>query len=339
MGPHHRHVAGMIMRAVVLLVGLLMLFIDDNEAEIGVGQKQRRTRPHHHRRFARGDRGPVARTGTRGQFGMPFQRPHAEAVGETVEELSGQRDLRHQDQRLPAAADDLGNGFEIDLGLARAGDAVEQRDVETAVGGERPHGVHRAALLTGEIRLGVGRIRYRRRQRRRHRLDRQRAFIDKPIDHPGTDAGFPGGLGFAVQQAIGQDADQPPPRRRQSPGRLADQPHAHPHPLRAEMLAHPQRHPQHHAARGQRVVGDPVDQRAQFLSQRRHVKLFADILEAIVQARIGIGVFGPNHRHHLARAERHANDVAGLEFHAARHPVGIGMVERDRHQHIDDARR
>ena len=105
------------------------------------------------------------------------------------------------------------------------------------------------------------------------------------------------------------------------------------------MLAHPQCHAQHHAARRQRVVGDPIDECAQFLLQRRHIELFADVLEAIVQARIGIGVVGPHHRDHLARSERHTHHIARLELHAARHPVGIGLIERDRHQHIDDARR
>ena len=37
--PHHRHVARMIMRAFVLLVGLIVLFIDDDQPEIGVGKK------------------------------------------------------------------------------------------------------------------------------------------------------------------------------------------------------------------------------------------------------------------------------------------------------------
>ena len=183
------------------------------------------------------------------------------------------------------------------------------------------------------------RIGRRRRQRRRHRLDRQRPLVDQTVDHAGTDAGLPRRLGFAVQQAVRQHLDQPPPRRRQTPRRFADQPHAQPHPFGPEIFAHPQGHPQHHAARGECVIGDPVDEAAQFLSQRRHVELFADILQAIVQARIGIGVFRPHHRDHLARAERHADDVAGLQLHAARHAVGIGLIERNRHQHVDDARR
>ena len=150
MRAHHRHVAGVIMRAVVLLVGLVVLFIDHDQPEIGVGQKQRRARADHDLRFAGRDRRPVARAGARRQFGMPFQRPHAETLRKAIEELSGQRDLRHQDQRLLAAADDFGDRLEIDFGLARAGDAVEQRDVKTAVRRQRPHRIDRGALLAAK---------------------------------------------------------------------------------------------------------------------------------------------------------------------------------------------
>ena len=80
MRAHHRHVAGVIMRAVILLVGLVVLFIDDDQAEIRIGQKQRRARADHDRRFAGRDRGPIALPGARRQFGMPFQRTHAEAL-------------------------------------------------------------------------------------------------------------------------------------------------------------------------------------------------------------------------------------------------------------------
>ncbi len=37
MRAHHRHVTGVIMRAVVLLVGLVVLFIDHDQPEIGIG--------------------------------------------------------------------------------------------------------------------------------------------------------------------------------------------------------------------------------------------------------------------------------------------------------------
>ncbi len=158
---------------------------------------------------------------------MPFQRPHAEAVRKAVEKLSGQRDLRHQDQRLLAAADNFRNGFEIDFGLARTGDAIEQRDVKAAVGSERAHGVHRGALLPGKVGRGERRIGRGRRLRARHGLRRQRALIDQAVDHADADAGFLRGLGFSAQQAIRQNIDQPPPCRRHALGRGAGQPHAH----------------------------------------------------------------------------------------------------------------
>ena len=46
---------------------------------------------------------------------------------EAIEELRGERDFRHQDQRSDGlAANIFRHGLEIDLGLARAGDAVDQ---------------------------------------------------------------------------------------------------------------------------------------------------------------------------------------------------------------------
>ena len=60
------------------------------------------------------------------QAGVPFGRPRAEARREAVEELGGERDLRQEHQRLPPLPQSLGDRLEIDFGLARAGDAVEQ---------------------------------------------------------------------------------------------------------------------------------------------------------------------------------------------------------------------
>ncbi|MEY9106359.1 hypothetical protein ABH999_002555 [Bradyrhizobium yuanmingense] len=337
MSAHHRHVTGVVVHAVVLLVGLVVLLIDDDEAKIGVREKQRRTRADHDRRRTFGDRGPIARAGARGELGMPFDRPHAKTLREAIEELAGQRDLRHQDQRLLAAADHLGDRFEIDLGLARAGDAVEQRDMEGAVGRERAHRIHTGTLQRRKIRPAEFRIGCRRRRRRRHWLNRERAFIDEAVDHARGDAGLLGRLGLAVQQPVRQQRDNALARRCQALRRIAGQAHAGAHPLRAEIFAHAQAHAQHHAARAQRVVCDPVHHRAQLRLERRNVELLADLLEAVMQARIGIGVLAPDHGQHLARTERHTDEIASLQLHAARHLVGIGLVERDRHQHIDHA--
>ena len=84
---------------------------------------------------------------------MPFQRTHAETLRKTVEELPSQRNLRHQDQRLLAAADDFRDGLEIDFGLARAGDAINQRHREAAVADAAAQcvGASSMRIIAGEI--------------------------------------------------------------------------------------------------------------------------------------------------------------------------------------------
>ena len=47
----------------------------------------------------------------------------------------------------------------------------------------------------------------------------------------------------------------------------------------------------------------------------------------------------PHHAHAIAGAERHRDDVADRDIEPGRHPVRIGLVERDRHQNIDDTLR
>jgi hypothetical protein len=87
------------------------------------------------------------------------------------------------------------------------------------------------------------------------------------------------------------------------------------------------------------AMRDPVDELAQFTFQWRHIELGRHILHAVVQARIGRGVLGPDHASGLAaRTQRHGDDIAGRQIEARRNPVGIGRIERDRHQDIDDAR-
>ena len=61
---------------------------------------------------------------------MPLDRHAAEACREAVHELAGQRDLRQHDERLAALLQRACHRLEVDLGLAGAGDAVEQCDGE-----------------------------------------------------------------------------------------------------------------------------------------------------------------------------------------------------------------
>ena len=62
----------------------------------------------------------------------------AEAVGEAADDLRGEGDLGDEDdRRARSMAEAPGDGAEVDLGLAAAGDAVEQGRGRVA-GGERP---------------------------------------------------------------------------------------------------------------------------------------------------------------------------------------------------------
>src|SRR5580692_4173974 len=121
--------------------------------------------------------------------------------------------------------------------------------------------------------------------------------------------------------------------------RGSGQPHADALARRAQMLAHAQAHPQHHAAGAERVARDPVDEAAQLRLEPRHVELLLDVFEPIVEPRIGRRVVGPDHAGGLAGTERHAHDIARRELHAVGNAVRIGLVKRDRQEDIDDTLR
>jgi len=266
---------------------------------------------------------------------VPFRGPGAETRGEAVEKLRGERNLRHQDQALPAAADRVRHRVEIDFGFSRTGDAVKERDRIAAGCHRLLQGNRRGALVGGEIRrdeIGIGRL--------RDRLGRQhhggeRAFVDEAVDHAGGNARLARGIGLAAHHAVGEKIEHAPARSGQALGRRARKPHADALAFGAEMLAHAQAHAQHHAASGQRVIRDPFDKPAQFRLERREFEPLLDVLEPIIEPRIRVGVLGPDHAGGLARPERDSDDVARRKLKRGRHAVGIGPIQRDRHQHID----
>ena len=75
--------------------------------------------------LTRRDRIPGARALACAKFRMPLGRPHAETLRKAIQKLRGERDLRHQDQRLLSPSDDFSDRLEIDFSLAGPGDAVE----------------------------------------------------------------------------------------------------------------------------------------------------------------------------------------------------------------------
>ncbi len=336
MPAHHRHVAGVITHAVLLLVGRIVLLIDHDQAEIGVRQKQSRARADNDADFTIGDGAPGARPLARRQFGMPRGGPRTETGREAVEKLRGKRNLRHQDQALPAAADGVRHRLEIDLGLAGAGDAIEQRDRIAALGDDGLQRRGGGVLVGGEVchnEIGIRRLRHR---LGRQHYDLQRAFVDEPVDHAGADAGLARGLRLAAHHAVGEQRQHAPACAGQPFRRRAGQPHADALAFGAQMLAHAQAHAQHHAARAERVICHPIDEAAQLGLERREFELLLDVLEPVIEPRIGFFVLRPHHPGGFARPERHSDDVARGELKLRRRTIGIGPIQRDRHQHVND---
>ena len=249
---HHRHVARVVAHAVLLLVGGVVLLIDDDQAEIGVGQKQRRARADHDRHLALGDRRPGARALARRRSrechsaGRTPKRSAKRSRNCAVSAISGIR----ISTCLPAP-DRLGHRLEIDLGLARAGDAVDQRRPKTPpLRRRRAQRIGGGALRVGELRhgvIGIGRPRHRLR-RQHQRL--QRAFVDQSVDHAGRHAGLVRGLALgcaACRRRAARSTRRA--RRRHALRRRARRAARRPARAPARELAHAQRHAQHHAAR------------------------------------------------------------------------------------------
>ncbi len=84
MAAHHRHVARGIEDAILLLVGEVVLLIDDDEAEFAERQEQRGARADDGAHRSVGDAAPHPRAPARRHVGMPLRRPRAEPADEAL---------------------------------------------------------------------------------------------------------------------------------------------------------------------------------------------------------------------------------------------------------------
>src|SRR6185369_3056656 len=124
---------------------------------------------------------------------MPSHGLAAEARLEALQERFGQGDFGEQNQRLLSLTEALGNRFEIDLGLARARNAVEQNGIE-ALAYSRSEargglflvivelGWRKVRIGTGEWPVGIDRDGF------------QRAGVDQSPQHSIAYAGVVGEL-------------------------------------------------------------------------------------------------------------------------------------------------
>ena len=115
----------MVAEAVLLLVGNIVFLVHHDQAGGFERREHRRAGAEHRQPVTRPRLPPGAVAFAIGQSRMqhahpPEPRPHA------GHQLRRKGDLRHQYQRLFAVGDATLGGFQVDLGFAAAGDAVQQ---------------------------------------------------------------------------------------------------------------------------------------------------------------------------------------------------------------------
>jgi hypothetical protein len=130
-----RHVARRVTQAFLLLERGVVFLVDDDQLQARHGHEDREPGAEHDvgvtgKRFEE-----AARTRRVGHAAVGADDVRGgEARGDATFELRRQGDLGHQHQGLAAAREHGIDGAQIDLGLAAAGDAVQQHDVEAGSG-------------------------------------------------------------------------------------------------------------------------------------------------------------------------------------------------------------
>ena len=116
----------MVAEALLVLVRAVVLLVDHDQAEVLDRREQRRARADRDRRGAAAQPLPLLEPLARAQAAVQHRERVAEAAAQPREDLVRERDLGHEHERPPARVERGGDRAQVDLGLAAAGDAVEQ---------------------------------------------------------------------------------------------------------------------------------------------------------------------------------------------------------------------
>jgi hypothetical protein len=337
-GADHGHVACVVDDAFLLLEGGLVLFVDDDETEVGKGQEQRGAGADDDGGGAFGDGTPGGAAGARCEVGVPDSGGDAEAALEALQPLGGEGDLREHDERLAALAEGFRDGFQVGLGLAGAGYSVEQGDAECARGDGGAEDSGGGSLVGGEdgaLVVGVG-------DREGRRRGEDGGFQQPGIRHAADDAGagaggvrqLAGGAGFVLGQrvqhllagcgdaGVGRGKDPAPAGGRRGGG-AGDDAERHGHDL---------------AGGRERVAGDPVHELAERRQHGRRVDHAGNGLQLAVRDRV-VGAMVPDDANLLAAIEGNQDDIAGFWIQVGWHPVVERPGKRVGQQNRDPARR
>ena len=181
-----------------------MLLVDHDQAEVGERGEDRRARADAHPRLPRAHAPPLVVALARGELGVHHGHGVAEALHEAARGLRGERDLGHEHDGRAPALEGHRHRAQVDLGLAAAGDPVEQQGRARVAGLEaRGHRIQGGA--SGRAWAP---------ERRRPRRPRRRSAAAGPARGPGgapPGHGAPGGAGSRGRSPCPGPG---PPRRR-----------------------------------------------------------------------------------------------------------------------------
>ena len=125
-GPVAGDGAGVVGRVALLLVGGVVLLVDDDQAEVADRGEDRRARADADLRLAAAQPLPLVEALAVGEGAVEDGEAVAEAGAEAGDGLRGEADLGDEDDRAAPAGERRLDRRQVDLGLARAGDAVEE---------------------------------------------------------------------------------------------------------------------------------------------------------------------------------------------------------------------
>ncbi len=145
-GPQHRHVAGRIKRAILLLVRPVMLLIDHDQAEVFEGEEQGRPGANHQLGIARRRPDPDAAALRSRDLGVPLSGPRAEPRLNPFNERCSESDFGEEDEGLSPLPHTLRHRLHVNFGLARSGDALQQLRLKPPGGDGGAHDACRRLL-------------------------------------------------------------------------------------------------------------------------------------------------------------------------------------------------
>ena len=120
-------VAGVVARVALVLVGAVVLLVDDDQPEPLDRREDGRARADADARAAVAQAAPLVVALAGGELGVQHRDGVAEAVDEAADDLRRQRDLGDEHDHAAVLLERGRGGAQVDLGLARAGDAVQQQ--------------------------------------------------------------------------------------------------------------------------------------------------------------------------------------------------------------------